>query len=125
MSKFIFVETPQSYLCNNSFIVKMSEDVCNKDDIIRDFSEKLAFPSSFGNNWDALYDSLCDLHWINEERIIILYNYIPFLEKNEAKIILNIFNDVLNTWENDGTHRIDFVFPAKQKHEIENILQNE
>jgi RNAse (barnase) inhibitor barstar len=124
MSKFTFIESPQNYLCDNSLIIKMSETFCNKDDIIHDFSEKLAFPTSFGNNWDALYDCLCDLHWISEEKIIIIYNYVPFLEKNEAKIILSIFYDVLNTWKNAGIERITFVFPIKQKNEIENVLQN-
>ncbi len=43
-----------------------------KIEILEAVARELRFPDWFGQNWDALQDSLCDLSWVPENRGIVL-----------------------------------------------------
>jgi RNAse (barnase) inhibitor barstar len=67
---------------------------CNSEnDLYEHFSEKLHFPY-FGNNWDALLDSISDLSWfINLKFNIYILNIQEFMK--EDAIGRNIFFEII------------------------------
>jgi RNAse (barnase) inhibitor barstar len=85
------------------------------------FFEKLRFPSYFGFNWDALYDCLTDLSWINEYTIIIVHDDIPFLNnEKERDVYVKLLLDVVVNWIGSNLHNLQIVFPEKYESLIEN-----
>ena len=57
------------------------------------------FPPYFGENWDALWDCMKDLYWINENNFIIkITNSDQLTRKNKDKI-LSFLNELKEHWE--------------------------
>jgi len=63
-----FLQPPEHY-----FIVD-GNNIKDKDSFLREFSTQLGFPEYFGFNWDAFYDCITDMSWINlEYGLLIVY----------------------------------------------------
>jgi len=50
------------------------------------YRKKLNLPDYFGGNWDALYDVLCDLSWLECNTVIITHKSTPNLDSEDLKI---------------------------------------
>lgn len=73
-----------------------------KPEILEALARELRFPDWFGQNWDALQDTLCDLSWLPESRGIVLV--IDGVDATRAAPgVLETFIDVLRSaaqhWE--------------------------
>ena len=89
-------------------------------------SEELHFPNYFGDNWDALYDMLCDFHWLQSRRVIIVHYDIPLaISKQNSRIYLDILNESIDGWKPEEDHELMAVFPAKYEKTIYELLMNE
>ncbi|MGE5195856.1 MAG: barstar family protein [Anaerolineae bacterium] len=94
-----------------------------KEELFTLFSNELKFPSYFGNNWDALYDLLLDLNWINQKKIVIIHEDVPFSNMEiERKKYLELLLAVAKAWHNDEIHELRINFPKQYQKEIEKIL---
>lgn len=93
-----------------------------KEDLFFELKEKLLFPDYFGNNWDALYDCLCDLNWINASKIILFHKEIPRIDDKLLAIYLNILNDAVKLWEKDSSKSLEVIFELKDLALITDIL---
>lgn len=92
-------------------------------------SKELLFGDQFGNNLDALYDSLADLSWLPVSRIILKFiNTDEWLkEETQDRIfdILEVFNDAASTFNSDpvfGNSERELTFYFEQSNRIEQIL---
>lgn len=47
----------------------------NKQDLMSCMAEALRFPTTFGNNWDALADCLKDLQWLPARGHVLLFKH--------------------------------------------------
>ena len=47
----------------------------DKDSLLDQIAEALGFPDTFGNNWDALADSLGDLSWLPAPGYVLLLDH--------------------------------------------------
>lgn len=66
-----------------------------KDLLLLEFSEKLKFPSYFGNNWDAFDECMSDLEWLPANNyVLIIKNAINILSDDveELDVFLNLLN---------------------------------
>ena len=66
---------------NNAYLVKI-DCINSKDELLTVYSIKLKFPSYFGFNWDALFDCLRDLDWIEQKTIIIYHPQLRIVQEN-------------------------------------------
>jgi len=93
------------------YVALIDEDINNKDDLMEDIKVKLNFPDYFGGNWDALYDCLCDLSWINEIIVIIKHTNIPKLPSHDLQIYIDLLQDAVSSWKEDESHQLIIEFP--------------
>lgn len=110
---------------DNAFSICIS-DFKSKDDVFNLYNKSLNFPEYFGNNWDALKDSLCYLNdWMDEKRILIIHKDLPHINDNDIKNYLFVLNDVCEMWE-QHSDILDFqvYFPESCKNMIQEIFTN-
>ena len=97
--------TEDIYLEKLNYDIILNLDLGNntdKESILRIFSESLKFPRYYGNNWDALYDSLKDLEWLNGSNVlIVLSNIHQSKELKFHKVLIEILNETKIYWRND------------------------
>jgi hypothetical protein len=73
----------------------------DKAGLLRALAQALEFPTHFGDNWDALADSLQDLSWLQWSRLAIEVCGSDGLRRDAPQdwnIALDIFRDAATYW---------------------------
>lgn len=103
---------------------------------LRQFYEEIAdlldIPN-FGFSLEALNDSLNDLHWLEDERIVLYFtntNDLISRERDPAKLgaILNMLDATAEDWkwvDDDGTDKKDIVIVFEDSPRIRKMLEGE
>lgn len=95
----------------SNYIVEIDCRKClNKQQLLKEVSEKLQFPNYFGENWDALEECLVDLSWLEFNRIVLIFSEVNQLMLNDDEslaIFIEIIVDVVKNWES-GNVNYDF-----------------
>ncbi len=61
------------------------------------------FPEWFGNNWDALADSLGDLSWAPAAGYVLLYeHHVGYESSPEWSMVVSILEETTQRWERAG-----------------------
>lgn len=99
-----------------NIILHIGKHINTKKELFNIFSSQLQFPPYFGENWDAFYDCLCNLDYLNTKRILVLHEDLPF-EKSETDrdTYIGILSDIRSNILEDNTYQIDVAFPKKYK----------
>ena len=88
----------KSYLDKGYNIVELDGNtILSKFDIFRIFYEKLKFPNYFGNNWDALFDCLKDLGWLENKNTVVLIKNLD--DREIFKILLHQLAGAKEIWK--------------------------
>jgi hypothetical protein len=77
-----------------------------KAGLLQRFAAALAFPASFGHNWDALADSLGDLEWLPAPGYVLLLDHAADLrdaDEADFNTLLDILEQTAATWDADDT----------------------
>jgi len=72
-----------------------------KDDMLQRIATSLGFPSWFGGNWDALFDSLADLSWRPAAGHLLLLEHADLLRQHAPEVFdtaVAILQDVAVYW---------------------------
>lgn len=117
MEVFKFTNQPDSYESNGSFIAQI-ENINNEDYLFKELSEKLKFPDYFGYNWNAVYDCLCDLSWIQEREVVLIHLQPLNISRKTFKVYLEVLSDAVKSWENDTDKILIVIFPSSDRQEI-------
>lgn len=91
----------------------------DKDELLRRLAHALKLPASFGNNWDALVDSLRDLGWLHGVGHVLLLDHANDLRQAAAKefdMLLRIFHEA--SAFAIGQNRPFFAFLSLPEHPI-------
>ncbi len=76
--------------------------IATKSDLLAACAAAMDFPSTFGQNWDALADSLRDLSWAPAARgYLVLYDDADRLagaRPQDLAVALEIFQDAVDFW---------------------------
>jgi hypothetical protein len=80
----------------------------------------LSFPE-WGRNWDALYDWLSRLHWLEPTSVIIIHDGLPTLSADDLRIYLSILRDVESDWASRTGHKLVAVFATDDAQRIQDI----
>ena len=113
----------------------MPTDANSVDAIFNAYGIGLAAPNGyFGTNWDAFYDCLMDMQWIEAEQIEIVHQKLPDLPKSELSIYVQILRDADNAWVDEKTlqlatqfdqfvpHTLILRFPNDCENQIKTLL---
>jgi hypothetical protein len=83
----------------------------DKDDFIGHVSKAMAFPGTFGGNWDAFADCLKDLSWAGGAKGEAAKGWVVILEKSkhfcaghhhEFEEAMDIMDEAATFWRNQG-----------------------
>lgn len=77
----------------------------NKAQMLDCLARSLRFPEWFGQNWDALADSLLDMGWLPAAGYVVILDHCDGIHgRAEADFVklMQVFQDVANTWREDG-----------------------
>lgn len=72
----------------------------DKPDLLKALAAALEFPDSFGHNWDALADCLCDLDWLPAPGHVLLFESHDDYARRRAddlRMLIGILADACRT----------------------------
>ena len=76
-----------------------------KEQFLNHAAVAMKFPDHFGKNWDAFYDCLTDLDWVDGKGFIIYFDHTDaFAKHNESQLetVIELFEDAINYWKAEG-----------------------
>lgn len=124
MNSFTLTADPAG-LSRDATVVSVPSSVATKGDLLGLLAGKLQFPETFGGNWDALFDCLCDLSWVKTYEVVICHDGVPALSSDELKAYLTVLSDAVNSWrENPGQHLLIVAFPLASAQTLARIHES-
>ncbi|MBN8736185.1 MAG: barstar family protein [Xanthomonadales bacterium] len=79
----------------------------DKSDLLQRIAKSLAFPATFGANWDALADCLGDLGWLPQAGgYAWLFDHADELRdasENDFDVLCDALDDACKRWKDRGT----------------------
>lgn len=80
-------------------IILIDRELRSKEDLLQALAQKARFPSYFGKNWDALYDCLNDLSWIQESKVVLVQaSGLDHLSDHDIRTYLSILIETARRW---------------------------
>jgi RNAse (barnase) inhibitor barstar len=76
-----------------------------KDQFLNHAAVAMKFPDHFGKNWDAFYDCLTDMEWVDAEGYAIYFDHTnAFAEHHESQLetVIELFQDAVDFWKGEG-----------------------
>jgi len=119
---FRFVKNVTDYRVDSGFVARIPLQIGTVSQLLNVFYETLQFPGYFGFNWDALSDCLRDLHWLNEQSIVILHEELPKLNDRELRIYLKVLVDAVADWKPGEEHCLIVVCSELEREKIDELL---
>lgn len=101
--------------------INIPESLNSKENLFKFFKNELNFPEYFGHNWDAFYDLLSDLYWLNVKEVVIYHNSLPQLNEKDLLLYLETIKDLLENSDKTGK-LLQFAFNIKDKRKIDFLL---
>lgn len=106
---------------DNKRFIEITDSINSKERLFDLFSSELSFPSYFGHNWDAFYDILSDLYWLDIHQIVVYHDSLPQLNEKDLRIYMGIIRDLLKHSDEDEKI-VKFVFNTRDKEKIQSLL---
>lgn len=137
---FLFPNESTRLSAPDEFVVRLRPSIRTKFELFDEFSISARFPEYFGRNWDALFDCMVDLSWINLRKIAIVHSDLPLVnEENELGVYLRILKDAVNEWgrPKQGViidppewmpyveHELLVIFPAAVEATVKRVLSSQ
>ncbi|MFS2189218.1 barstar family protein [Mucilaginibacter sp. Mucisp84] len=123
MVEIVFLNEPDKYFDEGEFVAHLPA-VEGEGELLKKLSEVLKFPDYFGGNWNAVYDCLCDFHWIEKKGVVLVHNVMPMLTEEKLKAYIEVLHDATKSWGIDEAHYFKVMLPVKSMPFLEHILIN-
>jgi len=104
--------------------VTISRSIGGKGELLKSIACGLAFPSYFGENWDALIDCLSDLSWLTAPEAVIDHVALPELSRVDLRHYLESLLDAAER-RSGRTPRLRLMFRAGDRKAIAAALSND
>ena len=101
---------------------EVPSSLTSEEDLINLFRKELNFPDYFGSNWDAFYDILSDLYWLDLKEVVVYHDSLTQLKENDLLIYIGIIRDLLKYSDKTGKV-LKFVFNVKDKERVQLLMQ--
>lgn len=119
---FIFRDSLSDLSRKDDYIARIPAGITTREELFDVLSRELNFPSYFGANWDALWDCLCDLSWIDRRRVIVAHEAVPDLDEATLKVYLEELTRSAKDWGPDEEHELLVVFPEHAQARIRKVI---
>ena len=76
-----------------------------KEQFLNHAAVAMKFPAHFGNNWDAFYDCLTDMDWVDADGYAIYFDHTDaFANHHESQLetVVELFQDAVDFWKGEG-----------------------
>ena len=94
-----------------SYLATVPTNCTNTSVFFQEMKQALKMPDYFGENWDAFFDILCDLSWIQQYQVILFHADFPFVDIEKNKIYFDVVMDAIRNWRLDnGKHELVAAF---------------
>lgn len=107
---------------SNTLVVHVPTGLTTDAELFRLFEREVRLPDYFGENWNALDETLRDLHWVSERKLIFVHDDLPGLPTDSLRIYLEVLANAVNSWEAYPEHEIAVIFPENTKAQIASFL---
>jgi len=77
----------------------------NKTTLLNQTAEIFKFPSYFGHNWDALYDCITNLKWMDKNGAVIIFSdteHFRLAAPDDWQTANSIFLDAVDFWKHNN-----------------------
>lgn len=105
-----------------SFYWRLPSDISAKQELLGAFSKSLWFPREGAEAWDELRDSLCDLGWMVDRKIVLVHEALPRLPDQDLRVYLAVLSDAVRWWRGDSDHELEVVFPEAERERIARLM---
>lgn len=81
------------------------KNIEKKEQFLNHAAVAMKFPSHFGDNWDAFYDCITDLDWVESEGYVIYFDHTDaFVAHHESQLetVIELFQDAVDFWKGEG-----------------------
>ncbi|WP_266168906.1 barstar family protein [Dyella subtropica] len=81
------------------------KDCRGKDDLLRRLADSWQLPATFGHNWDALADCVCDFDWLKAPGYLLLFEHAEDLRnanEEDFDTLLDILDEAAEGWLDDN-----------------------
>lgn len=94
--------------------VRIPAGIATKHDLLATLDTGLSFPEYFGGNWDALWECICDLSWLEPVHVVVIHEDLPLKDSPlQLNVYLSILIDAIASWAKKTEHRLIVVFPRE------------
>jgi hypothetical protein len=76
--------------------------VRDKESLMKTLAGALGFPKWFGENWDALEDSLSDLSWRDAQGWVLIFRDFDALPRDDLGVLLEVLRSAAQFWAGRG-----------------------
>lgn len=73
-------------------------DASDKEALFIQMENKFHFPY-FGHNWDALYECITDLEWIEEKNVILCHDHLARMPDEVLDAYIDVLIDAVYSWK--------------------------
>lgn len=108
---------------NRDSVREIPAGLSGKRELLDTYYERLQFPGYFGFNWDALWDCLLDLHWLEPGTIVVRHRDLPALPPDESQIYIRLLAEAVLDWRPDELRALRIQFPMSAREEVARILK--
>lgn len=122
LREFTFVSNVRGFAESGALVVRVAGNIQTPTQLFELFYQSLTLPGYFGFNWNALFDCLRDLHWVNQRKVIIVHDDLPSLPPSEMKIYLEVLRDSILDWKPAEPHCLEAIFDESDRINIEAVI---
>lgn len=105
---------------DGTVVMRVPPNLHRKRQLMLEYVRRLGFPRYFGWNWDAFYDCLCDLSWLEQpKRVILAHEDVPFEAGNgHRETYLRLLADAVQTLKRAPAIELVVSFPPGSQLEV-------
>lgn len=133
MSAFSSLSTPDGFtfadevpVVDGAVVMRVPAGINRKRQLMLEYVRRLGFPRYFGWNWDAFYDCLCDLEWLEGvKQVILAHEDVPFTAGSEHReLYLRLLADAVQTLKRAPSVDLVVSFPTGTQLEVAQALKS-
>jgi hypothetical protein len=109
---------------NDTFVGILPKGISDVPSLYKALFNILLFPEWWGFNWNALYDSLRDFHWLNEMTVVLVHEDLPLFSENDIWMYLDILSSSITDWKDGENHKLIVWFPKDYKERIISVIDS-
>jgi len=107
MASFILASDSSAFRASDTLVLEVDPRLADKTALFAWFANRLKFPEHFGSNWDAFDESLRDLSWIDQRKVVLFHRDLPLASNPKDQLTyLDVLASAVQDWQSDASHEL-------------------